>query len=398
MTQTMKLTAAASAAVLGSSLSAFAGDVVVPEVTPAAPSASPCGDWCKCLKTVGKVYSDKNNSLVQELKFFGRFQWQYANVAGEDFMGVDTDDTFTEIRRFRLGTQVKFLNLFKLKVNANFEQGGPNNHDLGYDSLDEAKLTMQTGDILGLEDTSLTFGRHKFVFGQEVHTSSKKIKTIERSNIANYFYGSARPTGVTFTGNRGNVSATFGVFSTDSDPDFATFGEGYAFYASATVDGQQGDFIFDFLYNDADPSSDVDTFGFEWGASAAYVTQLGAWELVLNAIYGERHDGDAVYGLVIMPSIFLIEDTLEAVFRYQFAGSDDDNLRLTSRYARRTGGTNGSVRGDSNHTLYAGLNWYLCGHNAKFQTGVEYETLDTESPSYGDAEAFTWWFAYRMYF
>ena len=63
--------------------------------------------------------------------------------------------------------------------------------------LDVAELTYSAGDILGFEDVALTYGRQKFKFSQEAHTSSKKIKTIERSNIANFFYGSYRPTGVT---------------------------------------------------------------------------------------------------------------------------------------------------------------------------------------------------------
>ena len=34
-------------------------------------------------------------------------------------------------------------------------------------------------------------------------------------------------------------------------------------------------------------------------------------------------------------------------------------------------------RGDSYHSIYAGLNYYLCGNNSKVQVGAEYETLDT---------------------
>ena len=54
-----------------------------------------------------------------------------------------------------------------------------------------------------------------------------------------------------------------------------------------------------------------------------------------------------------------------------------------------------SGRGDSHHSLYAGLNWYLCGHNAKIMTGVEYQTIDTPD---GDEDATTLLLAYRMYF
>ena len=33
---------------------------------------------------------------------------------------------------------------------------------------------------------------------------------------------------------------------------------------------------------------------------------------------------------------------------------------------------------DSYHSIYAGLNYYLCGNNSKVQVGAEYETLDTD--------------------
>ena len=59
------------------------------------------------------------------------------------------------------------------------------------------------------------------------------------------------------------------------------------------------------------------------------------------------------------------------------------------------GGEVNSGRGDSHHSLYAGLNWYLCGDNAKFMTGVEYQQLDTAA---GDASATSLLLAYRMYF
>ncbi|MEJ6570992.1 MAG: porin [Akkermansiaceae bacterium] len=388
MNQTLKLTTAASIAAISTAL---AGPTPA-EVAPHAPSTT--GDWCNSLQTFGKFHSDKNASFIQELKFFGRFQWQAGSVDGDDFSGMSTHDNFTEIRRLRIGTQVKFFNHFKLKVNANLEDGGPNDHSYGYHSLDEAKLTYSAGDILGLEDVAFTYGRHKFTFSQEAHTSSKKIKTIERSNIANYFYGSARPTGLTATGTKGRVTGTFGIFSTDTDTEIAGWDEGLAYYANLQMEAAGGNVNFDFLYNDIS-TGDIDEFGFEWAASTAYTRTFGSWEVMANILYGERHDGDAVYGFVLMPSTFLIEDRLEFVARYQFAGSDGDNLKLTSRYAKRAGGDIGD-KGDTNHTLYAGLNYYLCGNNSKFQFGVEHETMDQED---GDsADATTLWAAYRMYF
>jgi len=372
--------------------SALAGDVIAEA---AAPAPSNNGSWCDSLDDFGKFYKNDNASFIQEMKFFGRFQWQAASVDGDDYAGNGVDDDFTEVRRLRIGTQVKFLDNFKLKVNANLEEGGPNDHQFGYDGLDEAKLTYGAGDILGFEDVAFTYGRQKFKFSQEAHNSSKKIKTIERSNIANYFYGSYRPTGITASGKKGGVKTTFSIFSTDKDDELAQWGEGLAYYANLQFDAAGGEVNLDFVYNDVD-SGDVDLFSkFEWAASAAYTTDIGSWELMTNVLYGEQQDGDAVYGLVIMPSTFLIDDSLEFVARYQYAGADEDDLSLTSRYAKRAGGSMGE-KGSENHTLYAGLNYYLCGNSSKVQVGVEYETMDQEDGD--DADATTLWAAYRMYF
>ena len=53
-------------------------------------------------------------------------------------------------------------------------------------------------------------------------------------------------------------------------------------------------------------------------------------------------------------------------------------------------------KGSENHTLYAGLNYYLCGNNSKSSSGCEYETMEQEDGD--DADATTLWAAYRMYF
>ena len=52
-------------------------------------------------------------------------------------------------------------------------------------------------------------------------------------------------------------------------------------------------------------------------------------------------------------------------------------------------------RSDEHHSVYAGLNYFLCGHNAKIMGGVEYENLQT---MIGDVDALTWWLAFRSYF
>ncbi|MGE9268619.1 MAG: porin [Verrucomicrobiales bacterium] len=380
---------------IAATAAAHAGEMVMPK-NPVAPAPAPAGDWCDTLQTFGTLYKDKSNPFIQEFKVFGRFQYQWGYTDGET-NGNDFDGNGDEIRRFRLGTQIKFLNGFKLKANANLEEGGFRNHEIGYHSLDEAYLAYSFGEVGSFDDLSLSVGRHKYNFTGEAHTSSKSIKTVERSNVANAFYNSARPTSVMLTVEREGMSLTGGVLSTDEDPEFGGWDEGIAYYLTGDFAVGNGNVIVDFTYNDADPATEVDGIGYEWGLSAAYFTEIANWELMVNGVYGENHGGDALYGLVIMPSTFLIEDRLELVGRYQFFGSDGDNVKINSRNVRNVASHDGASisTGDSNHTFYAGLNYYLCDHNAKIMTGVEYETLEGSNE---DLDATTVWAAFRMFF
>ena len=74
-------------------------------------------------------------------------------------------------------------------------------------------------------------------------------------------------------------------------------------------------------------------------------------------------------------------------------------IRPNSRNLRNVAGHEtpgrGIAGGDDNHTFYAGLNYFLCDHNAKVMVGAEYETLDGDRV---DLEATTLWAAFRMYF
>ena len=383
-------------------------------------ASSPEADWswCSIYDQLGKpVYDNPDNPLLQFLKFSGRAQLQYAYVDGEGVDGEDFSEDFEEIRRLRIGGELRMLKYFKLKGEVNIEDdkspsGG--DRDITYDSIDAMLLSFDAGKAFGIESFDsvvVNYGRHKVLMGQEVHMSSKKIKTVERSAVANKVYP-VRATGVSLNLAKGNWSGTAGVFSTDASREFADWDDGIAYYLNSTIERGNGDqIILDFLYNDANGSSDNEIddnqgYGlYEWAASAAYVAKRDRLEVMVNASYGDNgsqssgggtHDGN-FWGLVIMPSYWLVEDKWEAVARYSYQGSDEDNgIRTNSRYARRDhGGDVNSGRGDEHHSIYGGLNYYLCGHKSKIMTGIEWETLDTTS---GDVDASTLWLAYRAYF
>ncbi|YCM46263.1 porin [Verrucomicrobiaceae bacterium 227] len=357
------------------------------------------GNWCEAIGNIGTLYKDKSNPWIQEVKVFGRaqYQWGYSDV---DNFNDDYSGQGDEIRRLRAGLSVKFLNGFKALGRVNLEEGGFRNHEgFSYGGFDELYINYSAENFAGFENFTVGYGRYKIAFGGEEAESSKKIKTVERSNLNNIFAPS-RATGALINGEMGDLSLAFGVFSSrSSDQDWADWNGGEIYFASAAYGFGDSELRADFIYNDAD-GSDREIIGYDWASSLTYNTEVGNFELMANATFGDMGD-DNVYGVVLMPSTYLIEDRLEAVFRYQWAHSTGDSIRPNSRNLRNVAGNEFPSRtigrGDDNHTFYAGLNYFICDHNAKVMLGAEYETLDGENNNV-DLEATTLWAAFRMYF
>lgn len=408
-------------------------------VAAAPPPADKPGDWCEWLSSKpGTVYKD-DNPILQELTFFGRFQWQAAYIMGNDTFGYGFSDDHTEVRRFRLGMQAKFLNHFKIKANVNLADDRTNlilppaaNDDLGwgYEDFDEAYISFNAAKAFGitaLDSLDISYGRFKHTLSHEAHTSSKKLLTVERSAIANKVYGSYRPTGVKIDASTGPWDFTAALYSTDrpsrlfDNVDFiGGWNDGLAYYGAVGYQAtDELSFLWDFIYNDAEATRGDDSiFRYKWATSLSAEYDRDHWGVIANLIYGDNGDIDNVvvrrnrqgdfWGVVIMPYYWLVEDKLQAVVRYQYAGSENaQGIRANSRYVRRDHGpvvnTNyalsGSGRGNEHHSIYGGLNYYLCGHNLKLQAGVEYEYLNVPGAGIdGDLTATTFWFALRSYF
>jgi hypothetical protein len=390
-----------------SPMAALAGPTVE---SPAAEKSS--GDWCEWLQNKpGLLYSNKENPYFQSFQLGGRFMYQTAYVDGEDVNGRDFNDTYDEYRRVRLESKAQFLNYFSTKVSINIVSDGRSageDLDWGYDTFDEATITFDIKKAFGagaLETLSLTYGRHKFNMTEEVHMSSKEIPTIERSAIANKLYGAnSRPTGFTLDGSLGKWSATLGLFSGEDDSEFiGGWNDGQAYYLSAAHQtNEQLRFVLDFVKND--PSGNDDYLGYDWATALNGIYENGRFGAITTLVLGENNSATAsqdgnFHALVVMPWYYLMEDRLQAVVQYQYAGaSEAEGIRTNSRYFRSehsAGVDVNSGRGDELHTLYAGLNYFLCGHNAKIMGGVEYASLDTPN---GDASTLTYQIAFRTFF
>lgn len=397
---------------------AFAGDEYVAPVGPSSSLAN-SGDWCNTLQNIGKIYKNKENPYFSEFKVFGRLHYQYGYVDGEGVDNEDFSEDFSEVRRARLGLQAKFLKYFKLKAEANFandtrERSDADELETGYQDFETLFLEFNAGKAFGinfLDKSTVTFGKLKVPVGFEQHSSSKEIKTVERSALANKI----RPgnsTGIRLDAKKGNWSGTLGYYSAEEENELSFYDSDDGEFLAASTSykfANKDKVILDFVY-DIDHDGEGETDEVEWVASASYLMKRGRFNFAANLVYGENGDADgpgrdgSFYGVVLQPSYWLIDDVLEVVGQYQYQASDEDEgIRTNSRYSRANGlntdvddddEVNGG-RGDSHHTIYAGLNWYLCGDNSKILLGAQWETLDTPE---GSTEATTLLAAYRIFF
>lgn len=397
---------------LGLSNFAQAGETYAPLVEePALVAAdSDHHGWCDALKSIGKLYKNPENPIIQEFSVFGRLHYQGAYVDGNDANGEDFNDSFDEFRRVRVGAKVKFLQYFDVLGRVNLEddqRSSGGDLDLEYQDFDEAIVGFDIKKAFGidqLDELRLTYGRHKFAISQEARESSKKILTVERSAISNRVFGSFRPTGATLTAKAGQWDVFTAIFSTEFDDEFlADWSESQAY--QARIGYQATDNLYlaaDFVYNDGDIA---DTWQYKWATSWSAEYNQDRWGITADFIYGDNGDigdgqvanrDDDFWGVVILPHAWIVKDRLQAVARYQYQGSEaSEGIRLNSRYVRATDAAVNSGRGDEHHSYYLGLNYHFCDHNAKILAGVEYDDLSTPV---GNVDAVTWWLAFRTYF
>jgi len=377
----------------------LAGDLSDTKTVVNEPSGKSSGDWCETLQNIGKIYDDNDNPWIQEVEFSGRIHQQWGHTDGSEFGRNFSNDGY-ELRRLRLGMDVKFLDGFTLSSSVNFERSDFRDTSIGYDGLNQLHLEYDFGDLGAFKKVDLGYGRYKLGFGGEEGMSSNKIKTIERSLLNDEFAGE-RVTGARGSFEVGdNIDFLFGVYTTDEDPEaFGSWNGGVLYHLGTDFDALGGHLDLQGFYNDASKTEN-EVLDYRWALTATYETEIGIFDLFTNVTYGEDYNGDTVYGFVIMPSTELIKNKLEAVVRYQWARSEDGDLRPQKRNVATVATDDFGFgielpKGEKNHNLYAGLNYFLCDHNAKAMLGVEYEINEGLG---ADTEATTIWGALRFSF
>ncbi|WP_367873332.1 porin [Luteolibacter sp. Populi] len=422
-------------AACGLSSVAMAGE---PPAAPApAESSSMFSDFnfCTWLSSKPGTVKIPENPVVQTLVFEGRYHWQAAYVDGEGTNGQDFSEDYTDARRFRLGGKIGFLNYFSYKGVVNLvddERFNGGELDYKYVDFDESYFTfdvLKAFSISGLDALTVNYGRYKWHGGLEARTSSNALLTVERSAISNKLYQSARPTGVFVTAAKGKFNGILGISSSDEASDEAGvdagnvegwggWNDGLIYNAeliySATDDLRFG---FEFLYNNADErfANEDSLLDYRWATTLSAEYSIGQGGVNIEGIYGDNGDDEMqsnaarrgnFWGFVATPYYWIVPAKLQAVVQYAYAGAEEDQgIRVNSRYVRATnygGGGNPNVvnggRGDELHTLYAGLNYLICGDNLKVQLGAELTHLETPGAGDGDVDAVTYMFGFRSFF
>ena len=110
----------------------------------------------------------------------------------------------------------------------------------------------------------------------------------------------------------------------------------------------------------------------------------------------------AVFGVTLLPTYVFARnvirkgDALQAVLRYQFAVSDEDNgLQLQSRYEQEV--VPGWLR-ERYHAVYAGINYLIFGDRFKLMTGAEYSVMKDSALGHDSFNGWTFFSGVRVYF
>ena len=395
------------AVVLGSTDFLCAGSAISKPLVDSLLVEKEAKSFCDAYRNLGKLYKDPDNPYVQSFSLFGRTHWQFGSVNGSDAFGRDIDYKTADFRRFRLGAKASIFNHFGLKAQAELSNDdiprGGTTRDVRFQQMWDMYVTFDAQAALGiqsLETLTFGYGARETHTSYEWHTSSNKLKTVERSALSNKIWPSngefANATGAWMKFGRSGWYTELGVFSTTQDDFWAPWSDGQMYWVNhqhdlTSVTGADVSTLFLTGYSqNSDSSNPFERLGggIEWSTSAAFVYGQHPWQFLVEAVYGsnseevsESRQGN-YWGFVFLPSIWIVEDKLEGVFRYQYQGSENpEGIRINSRYARRADSKFNDVdllggRGDEHHAFYLGLKYHFCKDNIHSLIGVEYDNID----------------------
>lgn len=334
---------------------------------------------------VPAIYKNRENPVIQEFKFTGRYHGQYAWLDSDQGKFDDWEN-----RRFRLGAEAILFHDFLLKG----EFTSNDEFDPFYNGFTELFLSWRPDDAF-----NLTIGKQKPRFSLDWSTSSRELLTFERDVLINNFGIDYLP-GISVSGKKGKFSYFAGVFNNETDKEFGSLEGGHSFVVNAAYDfGEQwgvdkASLRVDYIHSRQDEDNTLLT-KFENGAAVSLSLRSGKWGLAVEALGGEGPSGEA-WGFYALPS-YDITKKLQAVARYTYGHSGDDILRAQSRYEREAPRVADGGNGGTYNSVYAGLNYYIHGHRLKLMSGVEYSRMDGGGDG-GDYDGWTVFGGLRLFF
>jgi len=344
-----------------------------------------------------------DKDFIKEATLSGRYHWQNADINADQ-----GDDQFSESRRARLGAMVKLMYDIDIKGEINLVDEDDVSSSFDYGGIDTLYASWSLSD-----NTSVSVGKMKPLFTQEYTMDSNELPVLERSLLVKQL-APYKSTGVNFSGKSESWAFSGAVFSGEKEENIGWSSDGLFYNASLTyefnADGDSdkksdvasGDLLgrefwhLDYIYN---PDSTInDALGaYEHAISTGVSLERGNFGLSVDLNYATGDD--ALWGLQVTPTLFIIEDKIQLVGRYQFADTDDSGaINLSSRYENSISDLV-SFSGDEYHSLYAGINYYLYDNHLKLMTGIEFSVLkDNDNISDDVYNGWTWLSGLRISF
>ncbi len=325
------------------------------------------------------LYSDPANPVIQNLAFTGRLQ---ADAAIFDAARADAYEALLW-RRVRSGFKATLFNDFTIHSEVDLDL---NDHDPLYNQLTDAYVAWSPGEAF-----SLAVGKQGAAFTGDGSTSSKKLFRMERSLLSNNLWFTEEYfSGITAGGEVGNWVYNAGIFASDGGAEFGDFEAGYFGLLSIGYDfadalGLDKAIVrADYVNNQPTGEGDLNTRPLRKVGSLNGHFERGDWGLLADIAAGEGYALQSdLFAISIMP-YYNLSDRFQLVASYNFVTSAGDNGVRIDRYENRVVGG----RSDEAHEFYAGVNYYLCGHQLKWQTGVEYTMANDNA---GDGGAYDGW-------
>ena len=370
------LTAMAATALIGAAGQTVAGTAPKEVVTDEVPVETKTESLFDRIWSVADLYKDDSNPFIQELSLTGRQQNEYYYFDASQ----GTADGWVN-RRTRIGLKGRFFNDYILHGEVDLDL---QNRNPVYNKLTDAYLQWAPSSAF-----ALTMGKHGAKFTLDGHTSSTRLFTMDRSNIANNFwFPEEYVPGVSVSGKAGNWLYNVGYFSSgEATSEFGEFNAGsfallnLGYDMSKALNLDRALLRTDFVYQDPNPGNTF-TRQNEMVGSINMVLEQGRFGLGTDLVGAKGYLGQPdLFGLQFMPSMYLNESkTLQAVFRYLHINSRGDRGIRFARYENQIA----PGRGDEYNEFYLGLNYYLYGHKLKLQTGVQYTDMSDRTDSGGN--------------